>query len=932
MSLINVGTAGELRLSWLRHLATLSIDQAFDELKSHEAGLGPEEVEESRAEWGANVVGAPDRPSVFSRLLSVFSDPFTDILVVLAIVSFVTDVAFAQPGQRDPSTTLIILVMVGISVLMREVQERRSANAAEALARSIQTTCCVERADAGRAELPLDQVVVGDVIHLRAGDIVPADVRLTHARDLFVSQASLTGESAPVERCAAALDECAAASREVTDLPNVALMGSTVISGGASCVVVAVGEGTAFGRVASSLGEVRPKGAYQRSLDEVGALFMRMTLVIAPLVLLANGLTKGDWLAALLFASSVAVGLTPEMLPMIVTACLAKGAQDLSRGKAIVKRLDAVQNLGSIDVLCTDKTGTLTENRVVLERHLDALGREDDRVLFEAFLNSFFETGLRNLVDSAIIRRTQELSAAARDAGESDEAGVVATGVAMTSGARDLPSADELAERYTLVDELPFDFERRLVSVVVGDERGRTHMITKGAVEEVLAACSEVDLGGEACALGDDLRTQVMERAAAMASEGMRVLGVARKAEPAGVRVLSTKDERDMRFIGFLAFLDPPKESSKTAIAALASHGVGTKVLTGDSARVAVHVCRAIGLDVGGVLEGSDVEAMDDVRLAQAAEDVTVFAKLAPDQKARVVAALRANGHVVGYMGDGVNDAPAMRQSDCGISVEGATDVARETADIILLEKDLMVLERGIMAGRHTFANMEKYVRIAASSNFGNVFSVLAASLFLPFLPMRATQMLLLNLLSDIACTAIPWDNVDEESVAAPNGWDVGSLGGYMRRIGPVSSAFDLLTFGLLFFWVCPAVAGGSWAELAAAGAGMAARRALFVAVFQGAWFTESLVTQLLAVQVMRTRKLPFVQSRASWRVTLVAVAVGLLGAWLPLSPLAEPLDFAALPAWGLGVVAVVCVAYVLAAMVANRLVLVRGVRGRARG
>ena len=870
---------GIMQTTWLSYLAAAEVDTLYDELKTRRAGLTPEEVEASREQHGANRMAEAQRTPAVVRFLQACGDPFVLILLALGVVSFATDVVFAAPGTKDPATPLLIAAMALVSVVLRFVQETRGADAAAALAESIETTCCVERQGSGRIEIPLDEVVVGDVVHLAAGDIIPADLRIVAARDLFVGQSALTGESDAIEKRPTPTDGMV----PPLEATNLAFLGTTVISGTGVGIAVRVGEETELGSIAARLESSQKDTAYNRGIRDVSLLLVRLMLVVVPIVFGINALTKGNWLDALLFSLSVAVGLTPEMLPMIVTTCLAKGAVDLSRGRVIVKRLDAIQNLGSIDMLCSDKTGTLTEDRVVLELHLDVEGREDARVLRHAFLNSHFETGMLNLIDMAIIRCAHE------ETGLDDDA---------------------LVESNFLVDELPFDYERRRVSVVVGDEDGRTTMITKGALEEIISICSTVELGGRVFSLTDELAREVLERGQALSDDGMRVLGVSRKDDPAGVGALTVDDEREMTLIGYLAFLDPPKEDAGTAIKALADHGVGTKVLTGDSTRVAVHVCGELGLNVDGALDGAQVELLSDEALREAVETTTVFAKLSPDQKVRVVEALKANGHVVGFMGDGVNDAAAMRAADCGVSVDTGADVAKEAADIILLEKDLMVLEHGVETGRRTFANMNKYVKMTASSNFGNVFSVLVASAFLPFLPMSAVQLLFLNFVYDLTCTVMPWDTVDDESLRGPRTWDSGSISSFMRWFGPISSVFDVVTFALLFLVVCPAVCGGSWASLA----GDAAAQARFAGTFQAGWLLESMVTQVLAVHMLRTERVPFLESRAAWQITALGIMGIVVAAIMCCTPLGYVIDLAVLPARA--VVAVVLVAAAYAACV----------------
>lgn len=886
-------TRRTLQLEWLRGISALDAAEVYSEFNTKRDGLSDSEVELARASWGTNEMTRVRRDPAIVRFLKAFADPFTGILALLAAVSLVTDVILAAPADRDPSTFLIIFAMIAVSGILRFVQEGKSDNAAAALAKTIQTTCNVEREDTGRIEIPLADVVVGDIVHLAAGDIVPADARLIQARDLFLGMSSLTGESLPVERTAAPCARPANDTRTAGDLGNIVLMGSTVVSGSGVAVVVATGANTMFGSMATSLGASRGKTAYDGGIASVSKLLLRLMVVMAPLVFVINGITKGDWLSALLFSLSVAVGLTPEMLPMIVTTCLAKGAVDLSRDRVIVKRLDAIQNLGAMDVLCTDKTGTLTEDHVVLERHLDLKGNEDPCVLRYAFLNSFFGTGMRNLIDSAIISRASEETA---------------------QGVRGI-DADELASSWHLVDEVPFDFERRRVSVVVERADGHRRMVTKGAIEEVLQVCTEVEYGGRVVPLSADMREKVLATAYDLADKGMRVLGVACKANPAEAEVLSGKDEQDMTLIGYLAFLDPPKRSAAQAVAALREHGVTTKVLTGDSLRVACTVCETIGLHVEGTLDGAAVAQLSDEELEEQVEHVSVFAKLAPDQKVRVVRALRARGHVVGFMGDGVNDAAAMGASDCGVSVDSGADVAKEAADIILLEKDLGVLERGIVEGRRTFFNMNKYVKMTASSNFGNIFSVLVASVFLPFLPMTAVQLLLLNFIYDCACAAIPWDNVDARELRAPQTWRPGSISSFMCWVGPTSSLFDVVTYVLLFFWVCPAVAGGSWPTIA----GDPAAMARFAATFQACWFAESMCTQVLFVHLVRTERVPFAQSMADWRVLLFDAGAIVLSLVIPFTAVGAGLGMAPLPAVFLAALPLVVGAYAALVLVVRR-------------
>ena len=641
---------------------------------------------------------------------------------------------------------------------------------------------------------------------------------------------------------------------------NLAFMGSTVVSGSALALVIAVGKDTLFGALARRVAETRVRTNFEKGVNAVSWVLIRFMVGMVPVVLFLNGFTKGDWVQAALFALSVAVGLTPEMLPMIVSANLAKGAVAMSRKKVIVKHLNAIQNLGAMNILCTDKTGTLTQDRIVLEYPLAVHGNVDERVLRHAFLNSYHQTGLRNLMDEAIVDHAYETNM--------------------------LP----LWQDYRKVDEIPFDFIRRRMSVVVADKAGKTQIITKGAVEEMLSICSYAEYKGNVEPLTSALSEEILATVRRYNEAGLRVIAVAHKTNPMVAGAFSVADESDMVLIGYLAFLDPPKDSAEAAVAALKEYGVAVKVLTGDNDAVTRSVCGQVGLRSHSLLLGSDVEAMDDAELRAAAERTDIFAKLTPQQKARIVTCLRENGHTVGFMGDGINDAAAMKASDVGISVDSAVDIARESADIILLEKDLMVLEQGIIEGRRIYANIIKYIKMTASSNFGNMFSVLAASAFLPFLPLAPLQILVLNLIYDISCTAMPWDNVDADFLKQPKTWDASSISRFMIWFGPASSVFDITTFVLLYTYICPLVFGGAYETL---GAGM---QVAFVGLFQAGWFVESLWTQTLVLHMLRTPKVPFLRSRASWQVTGLTSLGILAGTCIPFTTVGGALDMMPLP------------------------------------
>ena len=876
--------------------ASHSVRAVMRYLKTRLTGLSETEADEKRAKYGVNKVTREKKKSLARRLAGAFVNPFTMILFVLALVSTATDMVFpafelfgSEKSDFDPLTVIIITTMVAISGGLRFVQELRSGNAAERLLAMITTTCTVDRQNQPRREIPLDEVVVGDVVHLSAGDMIPADLRILEAKDLFVSQSSLTGESEPIEKTSG---KCAKAS-SVTDYANIAFMGSSVISGQATGVVIAVGDQTLFGSMATKVAGEAVETNFTKGVNAVSWVLIRFMFVMVPIVFVVNGITKGDWLAAFLFGISIAVGLTPEMLPMIVATCLAKGAVSMSRKRTIVKNLNSIQNFGAIDILCTDKTGTLTQDKVVLEYHLNVAGEEDMRVLRHAYLNSYFQTGYKNLMDLAIIQKSEEAE-------------------------RENPELVDLSEAYVKVDEVPFDFTRRRLSTVVRNRTGKTQMVTKGALEEMLAVCTSVEFEGEARPLTDELKMKVRATVSQLNEKGFRVLGIAQKNDPSPVGAFSAADECEMTFMGYLAFLDPPKPSTASAIQALMEHGVKTKILTGDTEKVTRTVCSQVGLEVKNMLLGSEVDAMSDDDLAVAASRCDVFAKLTPDQKARVVSVFRKYGATVGFLGDGINDAAAMKAADIGISVDTAVDIAKESADVILLEKDLMVLEEGIVEGRKTYANMIKYIKMTASSNFGNMFSVLAASAFLPFLPMMSVHLILLNLIYDLSCTAIPCDNVDKEFLKLPKQWDASSVGKFMVWIGPTSSVFDITTYLFMYFVCCPMVVsnGVLFSDLPAhvAGAELAARQAAYVGLFQAGWFVESMWSQTLVIHMIRTPKIPFVQSNASLPLILLTfTGIGAL-TLIPFTPLGKALGFIALPPIYFGYLAICILGYMLLA------------------
>jgi len=863
--------------------ATHSAEDALVLLDATANGLTAEQATERLNAVGPNTIEATIK-TLARRIADAFIDPFAGILAALALVSLYIDVLAAPEPQRDPSTVIVIGIMLLVSGSMKFIQEARSGNAAEALKDLVSNTCTALR-DGERIEIPFDELVPGDVIRLSAGDMVPADARIITARDLFVIESALTGESEAVEKTTAVtvVEGADGSALPLSACKNIVFTGTSVQNGAAMALVVATGSDTYLGGIAKMLNGRGEKSAFDRGVSSVSMLLVRLMLVMAPAVFAINAATKGNVIDALLFATSVAVGITPQMLPVIVTTSLSQGAKDLARRQVIVKELPAIQNLGAMDVLCCDKTGTD--------------GNEDARVLRHAFLNSFFQTGLKNLIDLAVIDRAD---------------------VTPSTVAPDSMLGQSLRDRYTKVDEVPFDFSRRRLSVVVADAQGKTQMVTKGAAEEMLEICSFVEIDGIAQPLTDEKLAQIRKQIAGLNAEGLRVIAVAQKTNPRCVGEFGIADECDMVLMGFLAFLDPPKASAAGAVATLEAKGVAVKVLTGDNDRVAATVCEQIGIDASNVLLGSEIDALDDAELAERAEKTHLFAKLSPLQKARLVRVMREMlGHTVGFMGDGINDAAAMRASDCGISVDSAVDIAKESADIILLQKDLGVLERGIIEGRRTYGNLLKYLKTTVSSNFGNVLSVTVASLFLPFLPMSALQLVLLSLVYEIVCIALPWDTVDDAWTARPRAWDAASIKGFMLELGPVSSLFDIVTFAALFFVVCPAAVDASWSELAAAGdvAGMAT----FAALFQSGWFVESMWSQTLVVHMLRSPHLPSPRDHAAPALCVLTVLGLALVTWLPASPIADALGLMPLPASFFGLLIGIVTAYIALTQLAKR-------------
>ena len=842
-----------------------SVEEVLHSLGTTEQGLGDREAQDRLLRRGSNEVTAKGKIPLVWQFLRNFGNPFVALLCVLSVISFF--LGNVQGG-------FLILVMVLISVLMRFVQEYRSDRTMAELRALVGTTVTVlrtsDRDQSRRQEIPLREVVTGDIISLSAGDMIPADVRMLSARDLFVSQSVLSGEALPVEKFET-LHEPNRRTRPLsredpTEVSNLGFMGTNVVSGTATAVVLATGDATLFGSLTRKALAQRGLTSFDRGINRISWLLIRSMLLMVPIVFLLNGFSKGEWGSSFLFALSVAVGLTPEMLPVVIAANLTRGAVAMSRDRVIVKRLNSIEDLGAMTVLCTDKTGTLTIDRIILERHLDVLGNEDDEVLEYAYLNSYFQSGLKNLLDAAILEHGE------------------------------LHETLRIGETYRKVDEIPFDFGRRRMSVIVEKEKEQHELICKGAVEEMLSVCSFARVRGEIIPLSPELVSEMAQVRNEMNEKGLRVLAVAYKQidlEDANYQYC-INDETGLVLAGFVAFLDPPKESTAEALSALQQRGVSVKILTGDNELVTRRICQWVDLEVGGVLLGSDVESMDDGELRRAVVSTTVFAKLSPLQKARVISALKLAGNTVGYLGDGINDAPALREADVGISVDTAVDVAKECADIVMLEKSMTTVVDVIMEGRRNSANIVKYVKMAASSNFGNVLTVLGASAFLSFLPILPLQLLVQNLLYDISQVTIAFDPVDPEDVAKPRIWETQSIGRFMLFLGPLSSLFDLATFGVLF-WVIGASAAGQHA------------------LFQSGWFIEGLLSQTLIVYMLRTRKIPFVQSWPGGPLLVSTVSVMIVAAMLPFSAIGSAIGMVPVPpvyfVWLGGILLAYCLA-----------------------
>jgi Mg2+-importing ATPase len=849
-----------------RDAATKDSAEVLRSLGTSPAGLTEDEAAARLEQYGPNEVGREKHEGWPQRLYIAARNPLVILLTVLATLSFAT-------GDFRAGVVMLLMVVLGVS--LRFIQETKADTAAAKLKAMISVTATVVR-DGQPKEIPLQHLVPGDIVKLSAGDMVPGDVRLLSAKDLFLIQATLTGESMPVEKT----DACDLRPNvSPIERSNTCFLGTSVESGSATAVIVATGAQTYFGKVARSLAGRQVETAFDRGVKKYTWLMIQFMAVMVPLVFLINGLFKHDWKDAFFFSLAVAVGLTPEMLPMIVSVCLSKGALAMSKKKVIVKRLNSIQNFGAMNVLCTDKTGTLTMDHVILEIYCDVFKSESQTVLQDAYLISHFQTGLKNILDRAVLHH-QELH-----------------------GALSL-------DKFSKVDEIPFDFTRRMMSVVVEGPEGQRELLTKGAPESVFAKCTQFESEGDIFPMEPILVGDLIEQVNDLSEDGFRVLAVATK-KVGKQAAYSKADEADLVLTGYLAFLDPPKDTAVKAITVLRQQGITVKVLTGDNDLVTRKVCTEVGINAEKIVLGNQVETMSDPQLAEAVETIDVFARLSPAHKQRIVQALQRKGHVVGFMGDGINDAPALRAADVGISVDNAVDIAKESADVILLEKNLMVLEEGVVEGRKVFVNILKYIRMGASSNFGNMFSVIGASAWLPYVPMAPIQVLTNNLLYDFSQVPIPTDNVGVQQIAKPRPWNMGEIAKFIVFIGPISSIFDYTTYAIMWFvFKCNDLGLVPPPELAARYAGVTdAEKTYAAALFHTGWFVESLMTQTLIIHVIRTNLLPFVQSRASWQLTMTTLLIMVFGAWLPFSPLAPALGFVPLPPlfWWLLLATLVC-------------------------
>ena len=839
----------------LRENSKLEVEKLFQNFKTSYEGISIVEVDDRLEEYGKNTVEIKNENTMLHKLKEAFINPFNIVLMIVAGITFFTDIIIAS--SKDYATFTLIISTILISAIISLKEQTKSDNAAKKLKKMITNKMEVIRDDVQNV-VDVENIVPGDIVKLSSGDMIPGDVRFLDVKDLFIDQASLTGESNPVEKLSHSKGD-----EDITNITNIGFMGTNVVSGSATAIVLATGNNTYFGSMAKSMYSVNEKNSFEKGINDISILLIKFMVVMVPIILFSNIVTKKDFWSSLIFAITIAVGLTPEMLPVITTSTLAKGAVEMSKKKTIVKRLSAIQTFGQMNILCTDKTGTLTEDEVVLEKYMDVLGNESLRILKHAFLNSYFQTGLKNLIDVAIISRAEK------------------------------ENLNILKEKYIREDEIPFDFTRRRMSVVLRDENGKRQLITKGAVDEILASCSFIDINGNAVELTDELRKKAYSVYEENNNDGLRVLAVAQKNNIHGVETFGIQDESDMVLIGFVGFLDPPKESAKKAINALKKYGVDTVVLTGDSEGVAIKVCQKVGIDIRNSISGKDVDMYTDEQLKEKVKNCHLFSKLSPIQKQRVVRIFQENGNTVGYMGDGINDSSALKQADVGISVDTAVDIAKETADIILLEKDLNVLEEGVINGRKTFTNLLKYIKMATSGNFGNMISVIIASIFLPFLPMLPVHILIQNLLNDFAQIGMPFDNVDSEYIQKPKTWNTEGIKKFMFNFGLISTVLDVICFIVLWY-----VFKFNTLEKAV--------------MFQSGWFVFGILSQTLIIHLIRTSKIPFIESKSSKQLLISTFTVVFITLTITFTDISVIFDLSKLPYMYLLWIAILMIIYII--------------------
>ena len=823
----------------LRANSKLEVKELFENFKTSYAGVSIVDIDDRLEKYGKNTIEIKNKNTLLHKVREAIINPFNIVLLIVAGITLCTDVIFSE--KSDYATFILIISIILISAAISLKEQTKSDNAAKKLKKMISNKMEVIR-DEIQSTVDVENIVPGDIVKLSSGDMIPGDVRFLEVKDLFIDQASLTGESNPVEKFTKTKGD-----EDITDISNIGFMGTNIVSGSATAIVLATGNNTYFGSMAKSIYSVTDKNSFEKGVDDISKLLIKFMVIMVPIIIFINYFTKNDFWSSLIFAITIAVGLTPEMLPVIMTSTLAKGAVEMSKKKTIVKRLSAIQTFGQMNILCTDKTGTLTEDKVVLEKYMDVLGNESLRILKHAFLNSFFQTGLKNLIDVAIISRAEK------------------------------EKLNVLKEKYTREDEIPFDFSRRRMSVVLRDEKGKRQLITKGAVDEIMSICSYIDIDGKAVELTNELRKKAYAVYENNNNDGLRVLAVAQKNEIHDIETFGVQDECNMVLIGFVGFLDPPKESAKQAISALKQHGVDTVVLTGDSEGVALKVCKKVGIKVVNRLTGKEVESLSDEELKLKMKDCHLYSKLSPLQKQRVVRLYQEMGNTVGYMGDGINDSPPLRQADVGISVDTAVDIAKETADIILLEKDLNVLEEGVVTGRKTFTNLLKYIKMATSGNFGNMLSVILASIFLPFLPMLPVHILIQNLLNDFAQIGMPFDNVDSEYIKKPKTWNTKGIKKFMFAFGIISTALDMLCFAVLWFIFKYNNVGSA-------------------VLFQSGWFVFGILSQTLIIHMIRTNKIPFIQSKSSKQLIVSTLAIVVITILISFTSIATIFDLSKLP------------------------------------